>query len=77
MAWLVQVRENWKSQGKSENIVQSLESQGIEIIHQLSGKVMEFEHSWVENPNSAHNQLFFKQKKGNRNNDHRVMIAIV
>ena len=29
MAWLVQVRENWKSQGKSENIVQSLESQGI------------------------------------------------
>ena len=28
-ARFVQVRENWKSRGKSENIFQSLESQGI------------------------------------------------
>ena len=27
--WFVQVKENWKSQGKSENVFQSLESQGI------------------------------------------------
>ena len=25
----IRVRENWKSQGKSENVFQSLESQGI------------------------------------------------
>ena len=41
--------------------------------HQLSGKVGEFENSWVENQNSAVNYSL-KQEKSNRNNDHRVII---
>ena len=62
-AGFIQVRENWKSQGKLENAFQSLESQGIQIIHRLSGKVGEFENSWVENKTSVRNQLFFEAEK--------------
>ena len=43
----VQVRENWKSRGKSQNIFQS---GNIDY----SSDVREFEHSWVENQTSAH-----------------------
>ena len=35
---VIQVRENWKSQGKSQNVFQSFESQGT---HKLSVKVRE------------------------------------
>ena len=63
-AGFIQVREKWTSQGKSENVFQSLESHGIiDSIHQFLGKVREIEHSWAENQNSAHNPLFFEAEK--------------
>ena len=51
--------KTWKRQGKSENIFQSPESWNIHY----SPVVREFENSWLENQNSAHNRLFFEADK--------------
>ena len=65
-AGFIEVMGNWTSQGKSENVFQSLESQEIWIIHQLLGKVREFKKSWVENQNLACNRLFFEASGDDR-----------
>ena len=60
--------EKW---GQIRNCFPVIRKSGI--FHQLSGKVRELEHSWVENQNSAHNQFFFELSRKNKQTD--IMIV--
>ena len=57
---LFRSRENWKTQGKSENFPVTRKSWNIDY----SPVVREFENSWVENQKKAAHNLFEGEKKG-------------
>ena len=59
----IQVRENWKSQGKSENIFHPVTRKSGYIDYSPVVRELEKKNSWVETQNSARNRLFFEAEK--------------